>query len=102
MNHLLGIRFFFLIDWLEEYWLKESVGAKMVNPKVGGRLGLCGLRKNIRKRVYESISKLRWVVLPGEHMKFRAPRRRCTLVQICDGIVTGIQRRGLAGDNSCI
>jgi len=28
VNHLLGIRFFFLIDWLEEYWLKESVGAE--------------------------------------------------------------------------
>jgi len=38
------------------------------------------------------------VVLPDERVKFRAPRHRCTLVQTCDGIVTGIQRRALAGD----
>jgi hypothetical protein len=32
VNHLLGIRFFFLIDWLEEYWLKESVGPQLLIP----------------------------------------------------------------------
>jgi len=80
VNHLLGIRFFFLIDWLEEYWLKESVGAAMVNPERDRGLGLCGFeqkyfRKQFGKDGYpiftfsfpldannfpRSIGKLRW------------------------------------------
>ena len=38
------------------------------------------------------------VVLLGERVKFRAPSMGGTLVQTCDGVVTGIQRRALAGD----
>ena len=38
------------------------------------------------------------VVLLGEQVKFRAETSGGTLVQTCDGIVTGIQRRALAGD----
>ena len=38
------------------------------------------------------------VVLLGERVKFRAPSMGGTLVQACDGVVTGIQRRTLADD----
>ena len=38
------------------------------------------------------------VVLLGERVKFRAPSMGDTLVQTRDDVVTGIQRRALAGD----